>query len=51
LQLLAKPEVAEPLAAGAAENLDLHVTTDPDLVEGHRTVDFQIGCKGVWHLQ
>jgi hypothetical protein len=51
LELLAKSKVAEPFAAGAAEDLDFYVTTDPDLVEGHCAVDFQIGCKGVWHVQ
>jgi hypothetical protein len=50
LELLAKPEIAQAVTARTIENPDLHVTTHPDLIQGHGAVDFQIGCKCVWHL-
>jgi hypothetical protein len=49
LQLLAKPEIAQAVATRTTEDPDSHVTAHPDLIQGHGTVDLEIGCKRVWH--
>ena len=49
LQLLAKSQIAKPLAAGSAQHANLHVTPHLGLVQGHGAVDFQIACEIVYH--
>lgn len=47
LQLFAKSEIPQPLTSRPAENTDLHVAAHLGLIQGHGTVDFQIGGKRV----
>ena len=42
LQLLAKPKIPQPIASRTIQNPNRNITTDPDLIQGHGTVDFQI---------
>lgn len=51
LQLLAKPEIPQPITTRTTQNSNGHIAAHPNLVQGHGTVDFQVVCKRSWHLE